>query len=315
MTRTDMALLPAPGEPDALYLLDLPGLARGFFHTARPMMGPSGEPVAVTAGVIGALTRILRRQDPAYLAFCGDTGGPTFRHALYPAYRARHAAPSPEYSLQLDRIREILALHRIPVLEAEGFSAGDLFAAAAARARAAGLRAVLISKSQELWQLVHDGEVIAWDGQRDLGVGAAEVSAAFHGVSPALLPDLFALAGRGDEAPGVPGIGEKTAARLVLKHGSLAEVLRKWQWETGKLMQALRDHAADARLSLQLVKLRTDAPFSIDLAELRVGGYDADRIRELYAELGFTRLEGEVLPIPKPIVADELRARWQSPLA
>ena len=68
MTRIDMALLPAPGEPDALYLLDLPGLARGFFHTARPMMGPSGEPVAVTAGVIGALTRILRRQDPAYLA-------------------------------------------------------------------------------------------------------------------------------------------------------------------------------------------------------------------------------------------------------
>ncbi len=315
MTRTDMALLPAPGAPDALYLLDLPGLARGSFHTAKPMMAPSGEPVAVTAGVIGTLTRILRRQDPAYLAFCAETGGPTFRHGLYPAYRAGHGAPSAEYAIQLDRVREILALHRIPVLEADGFSAGDLFATAASRARAAGLRTVIVSKSQEAWQLIRDGEVMAWDGQRDLGVGEEEVRAAFHGVSPALLPDLLALAGRGDEAPGVPGIGEKTAARLVQKHGALAEVLRKWQWETGKLMQALRDHAADARLSLQLVKLREDAPLATDLAELRVGGYDAERIRDLYEELGFTRLGGEVLPIPKPIVADELRARWQSPLA
>ena len=280
MTRTDMALLPAPGAPDALYLLDLPGLARGSFHTAKPMMAPSGEPVAVTAGVIGTLTRILRRQDPAYLAFCAETGGPTFRHGLYPAYRAGHGAPSAEYAIQLDRVREILALHRIPVLEADGFSAGDLFATAASRARAAGLRTVIVSKSQEAWQLIRDGEVMAWDGQRDLGVGEEEVRAAFHGVSPALLPDLLALAGRGDEAPGVPGIGEKTAARLVQKHGALAEVLRKWQWETGKLMQALRDHAADADPDgVRHLRSVDRAPRLQGRKDARTGDLGADRSR------------------------------------
>ncbi|MFO0761792.1 MAG: 5'-3' exonuclease H3TH domain-containing protein [Byssovorax sp.] len=305
-----MASLPAKGEPSALYLLDLPGLARAVLHIARPAMTPGGEPSAVTAGVIGGLARLLRRQDPRYLAFCTDLGRSTFRHELYPDYRRGHAPDSPEYLVQLDRVREILALHRIPILQAEGFSTGDLLASACARARAAGLDVVLLSKSQEIWQLVRDGEVVVWDGRSDLATGEAEVRAAFHGVAPAQLPDLFALAGRGDEAPGVPGVGEKTAARLLLRHGSLDEVLRKWQWEKGKLGLALRDHAGAARLSLSLVSLRSDAPIDVDLAELAVGGYDAEALRRVYDELGLLRLRDEVQPIDKPTVPDDLRSRW-----
>lgn len=297
-----MTLLPAPGEPDGCYLVDLSGWARAAWETCPPSRAETGERVEVVRAVVGRLVRLLVEQQPASLAFAADTPGPVWRQALWPGYRASRRDPGELYHAQLERLAEIARLHRIPVLRAPGFQADDLLAAATVRARAKGLRVVLVSRDHRLWTLLdEEGEIIAWDGKSPTPVGAAEVRARHDGVGPALLADLRALVGHEDDAPGIPGVGQKTAARLLLRHGSLGEVLRKWQWQAGKLGPALRDGAEAALLSRRLVELRADAPIDLDLAELRVGWgrEEAAALRRLGAALGIQRLT-EVEDMPKP---------------
>jgi DNA polymerase-1 len=295
-------LLPAPGEPDACYLVDLGGWARAAWETCPPARAESQERVEVVRAVVARLVRLLVEQAPAYLGFAADSPGRVFQHDLWPAYKAGRREPGELYDAQLERLAEILALHRIPLFRAAGFQAVDLLAAAAARARAAELRVVLVSRDHRLFQLLdEEGEVIAWDGKAVTAIGAPEVRARFDGAGPAQLADLRALVGHEDEAPGIPGVGTKTAAKLLVRHGTLEEVLRKWSWQTGKLGIALRDGADAARLSRRLVELRADAPIDFELAALRVGwgSEDAATLRRLGAALGI-RSMAEVDPMPKP---------------
>ncbi len=284
-----MTLLPAPGEPDACYLIDLSGWARAAWEVCPPTRAETGERVEVVRAVVAKLVRLLVDQEPAYLGIASDTPGRVWQHDLWPAYKAARREPGAEYHAQIERLVEVFELHRIPVFRAPGFQADDLIAAAAAHARGASLRVVIVSRDRDLWQLLdEEGEIIAWDGKSAQAIGAAEVRVHHEGVGPAQLADLLALAGHGDEAPGVEGVGAKTAARLLLRHGSLDEVLRKWSWQTGKLGPALRDGADTARLSRRLVALRADAPIAFDLEALRVGWGDEDAaaLRRLGATLG-----------------------------
>jgi 5'-3' exonuclease len=301
-------LLPAPGEPDACYLLDLSGWARGIHEVRRPLAGDH----VVSRSVVGRLVNLLLDQQPAFLAVAADTPGATWQNAIWPGYKAKRVDPGEAYDAEIETILRVLTAHRIPVLRAAGFEADDLLATAARRARGAGLRVVIVSRDHDLWQLCDEaGEVVVWDGAAETAVGAPEVRARY-GVGPELLADLMALAGDGDEAPGIAGVGEKTAAELLRKRGSLAETLRKWDWETGARRQRLRDGGDAARMSRELVTLREDAPIHLDLAEMAVGwdAADAAAIRALGAELEIPRMLG-VLPqgFPKkPISAARLAA-------
>lgn len=293
-------LLPAPGEPDACYLVDLSGWARAAWEVSPPTRAENGERVEVVRTVVARLVRLLVDQAPAYLGIAADTPGRVWQHELWPAYKAARREPGDDYHAQVTRLFEVFALHRIPVFRAPGHQADDLLAAAATLARGAGLRVVIVSRDHDLWQLLDEaGEVIAWDGKAPTAIGAPEVRAHHEGVGPALLADLRALVGHEGDAPGVEGVGLKTAARMLLRHGSLEEVLRKWQWHAGKLGPAIRDGAAAARLSRQLVELRADAPIDFDLEALRLGwGHDdAAALRRLGATLGIrSMIDVEALP-------------------
>jgi DNA polymerase-1 len=299
-----MTLLPAPGEPDGCYLVDLSGWARAAWEICPPSRADGGERVEVVRAVVARLVRLLVEQQPAFLGFAADAAGPLWRQELWPGYRASRKDPGEHYHAQSARLVEIARLHRIPVYRAPGFQADDLLAAATTQARAAGLRVVLVSRDHRLWSLVdEEGEIIAWDGKSPTAVGAAEVRARHDGVGPALLGDLRALVGHEEDAPGIPGVGQKTAARMLLRHGSLGEVLRKWQWQSGKLGPALRDGAEAAHLSRRLVELRADAPIDFDLDELRVGwgSEEAAELRRLGAALGIrSMVEVEDMPKPAP---------------
>lgn len=308
---TTTTLLPAPGEPDAFYVVDLSGWARAIHEVAK------ASPGSVTRSVVGKLVQLLLLQKPAFLAFAADTPGPTWQHALWPSYKAKRVDPGPAYDAEIDAILRVLAAHRIPVLRAAGFSADDLLATAARRARGCGLRVVVVTRDHDLWQLCRDDEaVVIWDGNADTAIGAPEVRARY-GVGPKLLGDLMALAGDSDEAPGIAGIGEKTAAELLQKRGSLDEVLRKWDWEEGARRTRLRDGAEAARMSRELVTLRDDLPIAFDLAELAVGwgSDDAAAIRRLGEELEIPRMCG-VESLPKaPPSAEMLAAAAAAPAA
>lgn len=293
-------LLPAPGEPDACYLVDLSGWARAAWEVCPPTRADSGERVEVVRAVVAKLVRLLLDQDPAYLGIAADTPGRVWQHDLWTPYKAGRREPGDEYHAQIARLFEVFAAHRVPVFSAPGFQADDLLAAATTRARGAGLRVVIVSRDRDLWQLLDEtGDVIAWDGKATTAIGAPEVREHHEGVGPALLADLHALVGHEGEAPGIEGVGLKTAAKMLLRHGSLEEVLRKWQWHPGKLGPAVRDGAEAARLSRQLVGLRADAPIDFDLEALRLGwGHeDAAKLRQLGLALGIrSMLDVEALP-------------------
>jgi 5'-3' exonuclease len=281
-------LLPAPGEPDACYLIDLSGWARGIHEVRKPLAGDH----VVSRSVVGRLVNLLLDQQPAFLAVAADTPGATWQNAIWPGYKAKRVDPAASYDEEVATILRVLAAHRIPVFRVAGFEADDLLATAARRARRAGLRVVIVSRDHDLWQLCgDDGEIICWDGAAETAVGAPEVRARY-GVGPELLGDLMALAGDGDEAPGIAGVGEKTAAELLQKRGSLAGVLRKWDWETGARRARLRDGAEAAWMSRRLVTLREDAPIGFDLAEMAIGwgADDARVIRQLGEELAIPRM-------------------------
>lgn len=283
-------LLPAPGEPDACYLLDLSGWARGIHEVRKPLAGDH----VVSRSVVGRLVSLILDQRPAYLAVAADTPGATWQNALWAGYKAKRVDPGPAYDAEIDAVLRVLVAHRIPVFRAAGFEADDLLATAARRARRAGLRVVIVSRDHDLWQLCDEaGEIVIWDGAAETAVGAPEVRARY-GVDPEQLADLMALAGDGDEAPGIAGVGEKTAAELLKKRGSLAEVLRKWDWETGARRARLRDGGDAARMSRELVTLREDAPIAFNLAEMAVGwgAADTEVIRRLGEELSIPRMVG-----------------------
>ncbi|AKT38776.1 5'-3' exonuclease [Chondromyces crocatus] len=303
-----MAELPLPGADDAVYLLDIAGWVHRAFHAMPPLQSPRGEPIGAVSGVAGMLVRLLVERRPGYLAAALDPLAPSFRQALFPAYKASRPPRHPDLDPQFPLVRQLLDAHCIPVFMAEGFEADDLLAAATTRLRAAGLRVVIVTHDKDLCQLVGDGVVI-WDG-RDRVTGPEEVRARW-GVGPELLGDLLALSGdASDGVPGIPGVGAKTAAELLQKRGSLETVLHKADWESSRTLRAkLRRHAEEARLSRRLVALRDDAPLELSFDALRVGWGDPGPIRDFYEALGLTRLAAEVEPLDKLPVPPALLAR------
>jgi len=335
------APLPLPDAPDVAYLLDLSSLARGLFETLKPMTTADGEPVVVTSAIVTRLVKILALHRPAFLGVCadcptaiGDEESPEdarrrryWRAREWPGYKAGREPPGPEYDTQIDRLFDIFHAHRIPVFRAAGFEADDFFGALVPKLRRLGLRVLIVSKDHDLWQLLGRG-VGVWDGVSTDCYFSRDVEAKY-GVPPGWLAALLALAGDGDEAPGLPGVGLARAAKLIARHvpqegapldaaGVVERVLARWQWETtaaGKLSkvgEALRAGGELARLSLRLVELReAGVPVVLDLSEMRVGWGedDAERIRALGAELSIADMRA-VAAQPKKTMPEALVRRW-----
>ncbi|WP_438029091.1 5'-3' exonuclease [Sorangium sp. So ce233] len=308
-----MTHIPAPGAPDVAYLLDLPGLVHRYHHACR------GDVSAAVRGTVACIRRLAYEAVPAYLAAAVESprrgGGPeTWRHEIYPAYKAARP-PKPPELLELEaRVRAIVEAMAIPVLEAPGFEADDAIAAGCARAVSAGLRVVVVASDKDLQQLASD-RVTLWNPFPSQNipavVGPSEVRTRW-GVGPELLGDLLALAGDPvDGIPGVPGIGAAKAAALLRPNHGLVRLLRNAGTVPGKAGESLRAHARAAVLSRRLVTLRADAPIRCSLQAMRLGGVDVDRLRALLERDGIdaSRVRGGPKP-PVPAEVLERDAGW-----
>jgi DNA polymerase-1 len=283
-----MNLLPLPRDPGAIWVLDLSSWVRGLWESIKPAPPPDDlNDRSVVLAVVRRLAGLLGTERPARLVAAVDSRSQPWQAALWPSYKAGRKQPGPGYWEQLRVVRQVLMLHNIPSVEVDGYQADDVIATLTKQARAAGLRVVVITKDHDLWQLIDAGTVAWGGGIDDPVIDDAAVRERYHGLGPHQLADMMALAGDGDEAPGIPRIGDKTAAALLLKRGSLAEVLRKWQWEKGKLSAALRDGHDAAMLSRELVTLR-DVPHAFELDDAIVGWTEADAmaIRAMGLALG-----------------------------
>src|SRR3989441_912212 len=307
---------PMPEPQPTLYLVDGYALIyRAFFAMiARPLTTRRGENTSAAWGVTNFLIRLLDRRRPDYLAWVHDVGE-SFRHQAYPAYKATRekltAELQQEFDRSVERIEQILAAFRVPVVGVEGYEADDVIGTLATQAAARGLQVVIVSGDKDFYQLIGPRVALLNPGRggpaavEEHWVDESNASERF-GVPPARVVDFLALVGdSSDNVPGVKGVGEKTALELLQRYGDLDGVLAQAQEIPGKrAREAVSQYTDLARLSRELVTIKRDVPLDLDLDALRVRPPDAARLAELFGELEFRslipKLEQLALPRAEP---------------
>lgn len=292
---------------EELYLVDGSGfIFRAYFAMAYSgrgeMTNPEGTPVSAVYGFTQMLMKLLNDYHAPYIAVIFDPKGGSFRNNLYEDYKANRDAPPEDLIPQFPLVRDATRAFDIPALELEGYEADDLIAAYAKAAKEQGKKVVIVSSDKDLMQLVGDN-VRMLDPMKNKWISEPEVIEKF-GVAPNKVVDVQSLAGDSvDNIPGVPGIGIKTAAQLINEYGSLDELLeRANEIKQPKRREKLIEHADNARLSRELVKLDENAPLPVSLDELKTHDPDKPELMAFLQKHAFNsiikRLGGETVSKP-----------------
>ncbi len=299
-----------PGDtPMHLVLVDGSGFIFRAFHALPPMTRPDGTPVNAVFGFTNMLARLLKDHTGTHIAVIFDAGRFTFRNRLYEAYKA-HRPPAPEELIpQFILTREATEAFGVPAIELPDWEADDLIAAYALAAESRGGRTTIVSSDKDLMQLIRPG-VTMMDPLKQKPIGPAEVMEKF-GVPPEKVIEVQSLIGDStDNVPGIPGIGPKGAAQLIVEYGDLESVLAAApSMKPSKRRDALIEHADKARISRELVTLRADAPMPLPIDALVVKQPDAASLVAWLASQGFRStisrlgLAAPSVEAPKPVEA------------
>src|SRR6266480_3521334 len=298
---TPVAKAPAKqsGKGDHVFLVDGSSYIFRAYHALPPLNRKSdGLQVNAVLGFCNMLWKLLRDMPeddrPTHLAIVFDKSEITFRNKLYPDYKA-HRPPAPDDLIpQFSLIRDAVRAFDLPCLEQNGFEADDLIATYVRLACARGATATIVSSDKDLMQLVTDC-VTMYDTMKDRRIGIAEVIEKF-GVTPEKVVEVQALAGDStDNVPGVPGIGVKTAAQLIVEYGDLETLLlRAGEIKQPKRREALIENAEKARISRQLVLLDDKVKLEVPLDELAVHEPDARKLIAFLKAMEFATLTRRV---------------------
>src|ERR1700730_3109016 len=270
-------------EGDHVFLVDGSGYIFRAYHALPPIHRKSdGLQLNAVFGFCNMLWKLLRdmkeEDKPSHLAVVFDKSEKTFRTAMYPDYKAHRPDPPDDLRPQFKFIREAVHAFDLPCLEQDGFEADDLIATYVREACEAGATATIVSSDKDLMQLVSDG-VIMFDTMKDKKIGRAEVIEKF-GVPPEKVIEVQSLIGDStDNVPGVPGIGVKTAAQLIVEYGDLETLLfRAPEIKQEKRRQTLIDNAEAARISKKLVTLDDHVKLDVPIGDLAVHEPDYKRL-------------------------------------
>ncbi len=287
-----------PKKAPRLFLIDGYALIyRSFFaFINRPLMNSRGENTSAPWGFVNFLLRIRDEYEPDYLAVVFDSGM-SHREKEFPEYKATREKMPDELEASLPRIRQLVEAFHDPVVELDGYEADDVIGTLARKAREAGVEAVVVSGDKDFHQLVAEGIHLLNPGRGGpTGVAAEWVdeSNALErlGVPPSQVVDYLALIGdSSDNVPGAPGIGPKTAVKLLNQYETLDEMLEKRDEISGKRARtALQEHEEQILLSRRLVTIMDDLPVELELEKWRVQAPDVARLREILVELEFRSL-------------------------
>lgn len=281
-------------KAEEIYLIDGSTYIYRAYHTTGGLSNSKGAPTGAIFGFTNMLIKTLKEKNPSRIAVVFDSKGPTFRHEQYGEYKANRPPMPEDLSVQIPRIHELVDAYNLPCLAVPTYEADDIIATLATQARKAGLKVVIVSGDKDLMQLVGE-DITMWDPQKDKVYDPAAVEKKF-GVLPERILDLLALMGdSSDNIPGVPGVGPKTAAKLIGQFGSLDEVLGKVESiKQNRLRENLQQHRDDALLSRDLVRLCFDVPLDKTIDDLKIREPDTERLRTFFREMEFSRLLNEL---------------------
>lgn len=276
-----------------IYLIDGTAYVYRAFHAIRNLRNSSGIPTNAVFGFTRMLIKLIQDRSPEYVAMFFDAKGPTFRHDMYPEYKANRPPMPEDLRVQIQSIKDITAGFNLSIIEKQGFEADDLIGTIARKAEQAGFSVVMVTGDKDFLQLVTQKTVI-WDPMKDKIYNAETVRDEF-GIEPVQIIDMMGLSGdTSDNVPGVPGIGPKTANQLITTFGTMGDLYDQIDAVTKKKQKEnLVNFKDQAFLSRQLVSIKTDVPIDFVPEEFVYQPPDKSRLSELFGQFEFHQLQQE----------------------
>ena len=288
---------------DKLFLLDAYALIYRAYYAfiKNPRINSKGMNTSAVMGFVNTLNEILTKEHPTHIGVAFDHGK-TFRDEAFPAYKAQREETPEDIRASVPVIKDIITAMNIPVLQADGFEADDVIGTLATKAGAAGIETYMLTPDKDYGQLVRDNVFIfrPRHGGGYETMGPKEVNEKYGLSSPEQVIDLLALMGdSADYFPGCPGVGSKTAAKLISEFGSIDAMLANSSKIKGKLREKVEGAVEDIRMSKFLATIRTDVPVELNLDALKLKEPDIKRLAEIFTELEFKSLLDKFVKKPQ----------------
>ena len=294
---------------EKLFLLDAYALIYRAYYAfiKNPRINSKGFNTSAIMGFVNTLEDVLKKEQPTHIGIAFDPAGPTFRHEAYQQYKAQREETPEVIRLSVPIIKDIIRAYRIPILEVSGYEADDVIGTLATEAGRQGIRTYMMTPDKDYGQLVSDSVFMYRPkyGDKEFEVmGVEEVKAKFDIQSPAQVIDMLGLMGdTADNIPGCPGVGEKTAQKLIAQFGSIENLLD----HTGELKGAIKTKVETNReqilFSKFLATIKTDVPIALDMDGLKREEPDKDELKRIFEDLEFRSLLERVLGTEKKMAA------------
>ena len=271
---------------------------RAYHAIMQPMTAPDGRSTNALFGFFNMFIKMVETFHPDGIICAFDKGKPKVRMEKLPQYKAQRPPMDEALHEQFPMVKDLLRTLDVPVCELEGWEGDDILGTLARRGEAAGYEMLLFTGDRDMYQLAteHVKIVSTKKGVSEVQIMTPEsVDDLYHGITPELVPDFYGLKGdTSDNIPGVPGIGPKKAAALIVQYGNLDEVIAHADEVKGKMGENLRAHIDDALLSREIATIRTDAPIDIELSDAKFPTFDPAEVTKAFSALGFTGLTGRL---------------------
>ena len=290
---------------EKLFLLDAYALIYRAYYAfiKNPRINSKGFNTSAIMGFVNTLEDVLKKENPSHIGIAFDPAGPTFRHEAFEQYKAQREETPEAIRLSVPIIKEIIQAYRIPILEVPGYEADDVIGTLATEAGRRGIPTYMMTPDKDYGQLVSDCVFMYRPkyGDHEFEVmGVDAVKAKFNIDSPAQVIDMLGLMGdTADNIPGCPGVGEKTAQKLIAQFGSIEEMLEHTDQLKGALKQKIENNREQILFSKFLATIKTDVPVALDMEALKRESPNEEELRRLFEELEFRSLLDRVLKVEK----------------
>ena len=295
---------------DKLFLLDAYALIYRSYYAfiKNPRINSKGLNTSAIVGFVNTLHEVLTKEQPSHIGVAFDPHGPTFRSEAYPAYKAQREAMPEDIRTAVPIIKDLLHAWNIPILQVDGYEADDVIGTLATKAGSLGINTYMLTPDKDYGQLVSD-HVFIYRPRHGGGyetMGIEEVKAKYTIPSTTAVIDLLALMGdSADNFPGCPGVGEKTAVKLINEFGTVEEMLNRSSEIKGALRTKIEEHVEDIKMSKFLATIKTDVPIELNMDKLKVSEPNESELGKLMEELEFKTLAAKILKKtetkPKPV--------------